>query len=134
MRLMRVDFPETTVPNTGTVIDKAQVDAEVAHERTLEYFVHNTELGVLDKDQMGVIALVDAGQILGLQLPATAAFFEKIRKLSSGEEGKGRVQVKEVITAGAFPMSLLFGEKKSGLLDTLKGFFGKGNNAEQKAS
>lgn len=126
--------PETTVPNTGTVIDKAQVDAEVAHERTLEYFVHNTELGVLDKDQMGVIALVDAGQILGLQLPATAAFFEKIRKLSSGEEGKGRVQVKEVITAGAFPMSLLFGEKKSGLLDTLKGFFGKGNNAEQKAS
>ena len=126
--------PETTVPNTGTVIDKAQVDAEVAHVRTLEYFVHITELGVLDKDQMGVIALVDAGQILGLQLPATAAFFEKIRKLSSGEEGKGRVQVKEVITAGAFPMSLLFGEKKSGLLDTLKGFFGKGNNAEQKAS
>jgi hypothetical protein len=124
--------PETKVPDTGTSIDKAQVDAEVAHERTLEYFVHNTELGVLDKDQMGVIALVDAGQILGLQLPATAAFFEKIRELSSGEEGKGRVQVKEVITAGAFPMSLLFGEKKSGLLDTLKGFLGKGNNTEQK--
>lgn len=131
---MPVNVPASKVPDTGTQIDKAQVDAEVAHERTLEYFVHNTELGVLDKDQMGVIALVDAGQILGLQLPATAAFFEKIRKLSSGEEGKGRVQVKEVITAGAFPMSLLFGEKKPGWIDTIKSFFGKGNNTEQKAS
>jgi hypothetical protein len=125
--------PDTVVPDTSIPVDKAQVDAEVAHERTLEYFVHNTELGVLDKDQMGVIALVNAGQVLGLQLPATEAFFEKIRKLSSGEEGKGRVQVKEVITAGAFPMSLLFGEQKTGILDTIKGIFGKKTDA-QKAS
>ena len=123
--------PKTTVPNTGTQIDKSMIDADVAHERTLEYFVHNTELGVLDKDQMGVIALVRSGQMLGLQLPATEAFFEKIRLLSSGEEGKGRVQVKEVITAGAFPMSLLFGEQKPGWIDTIKGFFGKGNNQQQ---
>jgi hypothetical protein len=81
---------------------------------------------------MGVIALVNAGQVLGLQLPATSAFFEKIRLLSSGEEGKGRVQVKEVITAGAFPMSLLFGEKKPSWFDSIKGFFG-GKTPEQKA-
>lgn len=118
--------PEQTIPDTGKHILKDQLDAEVAHENTLRYFVEHTELGVLDKDQMGVISLVHAGQVLGLQLPATSAFFERVRSLSSGEEGKGRVQVKEVITAGSFPMSLLFGEEKSGLWDTIKGLLGRG--------
>lgn len=79
---------------------------------------------------MGVISLISAGQVLGLQMPATSAFFEKIRLLSSGEEGKGRVQVKEVITAGAFPMSLLFGEQKTGIIETIKGLFGKNKPQE----
>jgi hypothetical protein len=117
--------PKQEVPNTSAKIDKSQIDADVAHEKTLEYFVHNTELGVLDKDQMGVISLVKAGQKMGLHLPATYTFFESIRTLSSGEEGKGRIQVKEVITAGAFPMSLLFQDQKPGIIDTLKSIFGK---------
>jgi hypothetical protein len=107
-------------------------NADLAHEKTLEYFVHNTELGVLDKDQMGVISLVSAGQVLGLQLQATSAFFEKIRQLSSGEEGKGRVQVKEVITAGAFPMSLLFGQPQGGgVIDWFKGLIGRKQEPQQ---
>ena len=115
--------PETKVPVTSSEITP---NADLAHERTLEYFVHNTELGVLDKDQMGVIALVSGGQVLGLQLPATAQFFEKIRTLSSGEEGKGRVQVKEVITAGSFPMSLLFGQQQGGgVIDWFRGLMGR---------
>ena len=121
--------PETTVPKTSSEITP---NADLAHERTLEYFVHHTELGVLDKDQMGVIALVSGGQVLGLQLPATAQFFEKIRTLSSGEEGKGRVQVKEVITAGAFPMSLLFGQQQGGgVMEWLRGLMGKKQESPQ---
>lgn len=117
--------PESTVPNTEHKVSKEDLDADVKHEGTLRYFVEHTELGVLDKDQMGVISLVNAGEVIGLQLPATSAFFNKIRLLSSGEEGKGRIQVKEVITAGSFPMSLLFGEQKTGWLETIKGFFTK---------
>jgi hypothetical protein len=123
--------PEQKAPDTGQHIDRSQIDAEVAHESTLRYFVEHTELGVLDKDQMGVISLVKAGQKLGLHLPATTEFFESIRQLSSGEEGKGRVQVKEVITAGAFPMSLLFGEQKTGIWDTIKGLMGRGKTDTQ---
>lgn len=117
--------PETKIPDTSAKLSKDQLDAEVAHESTLRYFVENTELGVLDKDQMGVISLVDACQTMGIQLPATSQFFEHLRLLSSGEEGKGRVQVKEVITAGAFPMSLLFGNQKVGIIDTIKGLLGR---------
>ena len=121
--------PPTVVPKTGSDITP---NADLAHEKTLEYFVHNTELGVLDKDQMGVISLVSAGQVLGLQLQATSAFFEKIRTLSSGEEGKGRVQVKEVITAGAFPMSLLFGQQQSGgVMEWLRGLMGRKQESSQ---
>lgn len=121
--------PSTIPPITKDAITP---NAELAHERTLEYFVHNTELGVLDKDQMGVISLVSAGQVLGLQLQATSAFFEKIRQLSSGEEGKGRVQVKEVITAGAFPMSLLFGQPQGGgVIDWFKGLIGRKQEPQQ---
>ena len=125
--------PETTAPDTSNKLSKDQLDAEVAHESTLRYFVENTELGVLDKDQMGVISLVDACQTLGIQLPATSQFFERLRRLSSGEEGKGRVQVKEVITAGAFPMSLLFGQQpKTGIIDSIKGLLGRKTEQPQQ--
>ena len=121
--------PATKVPDTSSNITP---NADLAHERTLEYFVHNTELGVLDKDQMGVISLVSACQVLGMQLQATSGFFESIRRLSSGEEGKGRVQVKEVITAGSFPMSLLFGQQESGgVLGWLKGIMGRKQESPQ---
>jgi hypothetical protein len=125
--------PETTAPDTSNKLSKDQLDAEVAHESTLRYFVENTELGVLDKDQMGVISLVDACQTLGIQLPATSQFFERLRRLSSGEEGKGRVQVKEVITAGAFPMSLLFGQQpKTGIIESIKGLLGRKTEQPQQ--
>ncbi|MBE3136064.1 MAG: hypothetical protein IMZ43_01505 [Thermoplasmata archaeon] len=125
--------PETKAPDTSNKLSKDQLDAEVAHESTLRYFVENTELGVLDKDQMGVIALVDACQTLGIQLPATSQFFERLRQLSSGEEGKGRVQVKEVITAGAFPMSLLFGQQqKTGIIESIKGLLGRKTEQPQQ--
>jgi len=125
--------PETTAPDTSNKLSKDQLDAEVAHESTLRYFVENTELGVLDKDQMGVISLVDACQTLGIQLPATSQFFERLRRLSSGEEGRGRVQVKEVITAGAFPMSLLFGQQpKTGIIESIKGLLGRKTEQPQQ--
>lgn len=121
--------PPTVTPVTSSAITP---NADLAHEKTLEYFVHNTELGVLDKDQMGVISLVSAGHVLGMQLQATSAFFEKIRQLSSGEEGRGRIQVKEVITAGAFPMSLLFGQQQGGgIIDWIKGLMGRKQEPQQ---
>jgi hypothetical protein len=121
--------PVTQTPETGNKPGHDQLNADVAHESTLRYFVENTELGVLDKDQMGVISLVNSCSELGLHLPASRQFFERHRQLSSGEEGKGRVQVKEVITAGAFPMSLLFGNQKPGIIDSIKGLFGKGQSS-----
>ena len=121
--------PETKVPVTSSEITP---NADLAHERTLEYFVHETELGVLNGEQRGVIALVEAAEVLGILLSATSAFFEKSRKLSSGDEGKGRVQVKEVITAGAFPMSLLFGQPQGGgLIEWIKGLTGRKQESPQ---
>jgi hypothetical protein len=124
--------PETTVPDTSTKVKGSEMYADIAHEESLRYFLENSELGVLDKDQMGVISLVDAGTVLGLQLHATAQFFESIRCLSSGEEGKGRVQCKEIITAGAFPMSLLFGQQQGGgVIDWIKGIMGRKQEPQQ---
>ena len=121
--------PPTKVPDTSSNITP---NADLAHERTLEYFVHETELGVLNGEQRGVIALVEAAEVLGIILSATSTFFEKSRKLSSGDEGKGRVQVKEVITAGSFPMSLLFGQQESGgVLAWLKGIMGRKQESPQ---
>ena len=120
--------PEREIPETNKTIDKSKIAADVAHEESLRYFLEHTELGILDREQMGVMSLVDAVEELGIELPGTKQFFEKQRQLSSGEEGKGRVQAKEVITAGAFPMSLLFGEQKTGWFDTIKSFFGKGKS------
>jgi hypothetical protein len=118
--------PAEKVPDTGKHPDRSQLVAEVAHENTLHDFaIDHTDLGVLDKDQMGVIALVDAGQSLGLYLPATYTFFCRIHDQSSAEEGKGRIAAKECITAGAFPMALLFPQENSGILDTIKGLLGK---------
>jgi len=114
--------PPTKAPDTKS---KSVTNAELAHEESLRYFLENSELGVLDKDQMGVISLVKACQTLDLKLPATTLFFESIRILSSGEDGKARVQCKEIITAGSFPMSLLFGEQKTGIFETLKGLFSR---------
>ena len=122
--------PEEKTPDTGRRADRSQYDAEVAHESTLRDFaINHTELSCLDKDQMGVISLVRAGAQMGLYMPATLTFFENIRLLSPAEEGKGRVQAKECITAGAFPMSLLFGEQKTSWWDTIKSVLTKGKSS-----
>jgi hypothetical protein len=114
----KVETPKT---DSGHILS-----AEIEHENTLREFVRKTELGVLDKDQMGVIALINAGSKIGIQLTAAKTFFVaedcSIRSMSSGEGGIGRIQAKECITAGAFPMSLLFGSEKSGMIDMLKSF------------
>ena len=112
--------PERVIPDTSTKTDYSRINAEVAHEESLRYFLERSELGVLDKDQMGIMSLVQGCKKLGIDLPATEQFFETQRQLSSGEDGKARIQAKEVITAGSFPMSLLFGEQKSGWADTIK--------------
>ena len=129
------DAAETTIPDTSVKKDHGAFDAEVAHEGTLRYFVENTELGVLDKDQMGIISLVNACDHIGVQLPGTKRFFtaEKfsIRALSSGEEGKGRIQAKECITAGAFPMSLLYTQQNGGVIEWVKSLVGRGQNQQQ---
>jgi hypothetical protein len=114
---------EVKTPDTGQHIDRSQIDSEVAHENTLRAFaIDNTELSNLSKDQMGVISLVRAGGALGLHLPATSSFFENIRQLSSAEDGIGRLQAKDCITAGSIPLGLLFGEKKTGIWETVKNF------------
>ena len=129
---MNVTRPETKIPKTDIEIKRDQIDAEVAHEKTLEYFVHNTELGVVTEEQQSEEALLNGLNGIGINLPGTTLFFERQRKLSSGVRGIGRVQVKEVITAGSFPLSLLFDEKKSGIFDTIKSFMG-GNKKQEES-
>ena len=124
--------PETVTPDTSLHIDKSQIDAQVAHERSIQYFLENTELGILTLDQMGVMSLVHSCDHLGLDLRATEQFFENQRRLSSGEEGKGRIQAKEIVTAGAFPMSLLFQRDEPGILDRIKGLFGRKTDAQRQ--
>jgi len=129
---MNVTRPETNIPKTDIEIKRDQIDAEVAHEKTLEYFVHNTELGVVTEEQQSIEALLNGLNGIGINLSGTTLFFEHQRKLSSGVRGIGRVQVKEVITAGSFPLSLLFDEKKSGIFDTIKSFMG-GNKKQEES-
>ena len=124
--------PERITPDTGNRPDKSQVDAEVAHEQALRAYLDNTELGILTPEQMSIMALVDSCEDIGLYLPATRRFFEKQRRLSSGKEGVGRIQAKEVITAGSFPMSLLFPEQPSGIIQTLKNLWPGSKPAQQQ--
>ena len=119
--------PPTEVPKTSADLDKSQLDADVAHENNIRYYLDNTELGVVDEEQQAIEALLRATKKIGIQLTATDTFFREQRQLSSGVKGIGRVQGKEIITAGAFPMSLLFGEQKTGWIDSIKGLFSRGS-------
>lgn len=118
---MEMIRPESTIPNTSEIPPASTFNAEVAHEESIKEYMRNSELGVLTQEQMGIISLIDSVEEVGIDLPGTKRFFEKQRQLSSGEDGKARVQCKEIITAGAFPMSLLFGDKKPGWIDTIAG-------------
>ena len=114
-----VSRPQREIPKTDVQIDASKINADVAHEESLKYFLENSELGVLNQEQMGLISLIDSMEEIGIDLPGVKQFFEKQRRLSSGEDGKARVQCKEIITAGSFPMSLLFGEQKPSWVQSL---------------
>lgn len=120
--------PQSKVPETGRSIDKAQLDAAVAHENNITYYLDKTELGVVDEMQQAIESLLTAYDAAGLHLPAATRFFTRQRELSSGVKGIGRVQAKEIITAGQFPLSLLFDNQKPGWIDTIKGIFGRSQN------
>ena len=125
--------PKSDIPDTSLSVDASKFNAEIAHEESIKEYMRNSELGVLTPEQMGIIALIDSAEEIGIDLPSTKRFFDKQRKLSSGEDGKARVQCKEIITAGAFPMSLLFGEKKPGIIDTITSVVTGKKTDQQKA-
>lgn len=114
--------PASTVPQTSTSIDKAALNAEVAHEGTLRHFVDQTELGVLTKEQMALISLSYAYDSMGFDMGPVDAFFEKQRQLSSGEEGRGRIQVKDAITTSTLQLPWMYGEQSGGFLQSIKDF------------
>jgi hypothetical protein len=109
------------VPDTSGKIDKSMIDAQVAHEQTIRYYLEHTELGIIDEEQQSIEALLAGLNEVGLSLPGTTRFFTRQRELSSGVRGVGRVQGKEVVTAGSWPMAM-FSNEKPGWIDTLKSF------------
>lgn len=123
--------PKSEIPQTNFENDSSKFNPEMAHEESIKEYMRNSELGVLTQEQMGIISLVDAWEVVGIDLPGTKQFFDKQRRLSSGEDGKARIQCKEIITAGAFPMSLLFGEKKPGWIESIAGMV-TGKKPEQQ--
>lgn len=121
--------PATTVPTTSTKIDKSLLDAQVAHEQTIRYYLEHTELGIINEEQQSIEALLDGLEEVGLSLPGTQRFFKRQRELSSGVRGVGRVQGKEVVTAGSWPMAM-FNEEKPSIVDRILGFMGKPKQQE----
>jgi hypothetical protein len=122
--------PKTTNPITSTSIDKAMIDAQVAHEQHIGYYLNHTELGIIDEEQQAIEALVTACEEIHLYLPATKRFFVRQRELSSGVKGVGRVQGKEVVTAGSWPMAMYSTEKPS-LWDRAMSLMGRGKPAQE---
>ena len=122
--------PPSTVPVTVHNIDKSQLDAQVAHEQHIGYYLNHTELGIITEEQQSIEALLTGIDEIGVSLPGTNAFFRRQRKLSSGVKGVGRVQGKEVVTAGSWPMAM-FNTEKPSLIDRALGFFGKGKQAQE---
>lgn len=114
--------PDSTVPHTATDLNKANLNADVAHEGTLRYFVEQTELGVLTKEQMALMSLCDAYKHMGFNMDPVNNFFEKQRQLSSGEEGRGRIQVKDAITTSTLQLPWMYGNEGGGFLSSIKDF------------
>ena len=115
---------KTKVPDTSPKIDRALLDAQVAHEQHVGTYPNRTELSIIDEEQQAVESFIDALDEIGFQLPGCKKFCSRSRDLSSGIRGVGRVQGKEVVTAGSWPMAM-FNNEKPGLLDRLMGFMGK---------
>lgn len=111
------------VPDTGTKINKSEINAEIAHEGTLRYFVEHTELGVLTKEQMALMALTDSYTEMGFNMKPVETFFKSQNRYSSGEEGRGRIQVKDAITTSTLQLPWMYGDQGSGgFLSSVKDF------------
>lgn len=121
--------PATKIPVTSQSIDKSLLDAQVAHEQHIGYYLEHTELGIIDEEQQAIEALLNGLKEIGISLPGTTRFFIRQRELSSGVKGVGRVQGKEVVTAGSWPMAM-FNQEKPSMLERLMGYFGKGKAQE----
>ena len=121
--------PVSKVPDTGKSIDKSLLDAQVAHEQHIGYYLEHTELSIIDEDQQSIESLLAGLTEIGLDLPGSTKFFVRQRELSSGVKGVGRVQGKEVVTAGSWPMAM-FNTEKPSIFDRISQFMGKGNAQE----
>jgi hypothetical protein len=119
----------SNVPVTSTKIDKSLLDAQVAHEQHVGTYLDRTELSIIDEEQQAVESLFDGLNRLGYQLPGCRRFCSRQRELSSGIKGVGRVQGKEVVTAGSWPMAM-FNTEKPSIIDRISQFMGKAPKQE----
>jgi len=121
--------PVSKVPVTSSAIDRSLLDAQVAHEQHIGYYLEHSELSIIDEEQQAIEALLAGLNEIGLSLPGTTKFFVKQRELSSGVRGVARIQGKEVVTAGNWP-GMFLPPEKIGILDRLSGFIGRGKQQE----
>ena len=122
-------YKSPVVPDTSKKIDRSLLDAQVAHEQHVGTYLNRTELSVIDEEQQAVESFFDALNRIGYQLPGCKRFCSRSRELSSGIKGVGRVQGKEVVTAGSWPMAM-FNTEKPSLWDRAMSLMGKGNAQE----
>jgi hypothetical protein len=122
--------PVSKVPETSRSIDRSLLDAQVAHEQHIGYYLEHSELGIIDEEQQAIEALLAGLTEIGIDLPGATTFFTRQRALSSGIKGVGRVQCKECVTAGSWPMAM-FNTEKPSMLDRLSSFFGKKPPAQE---
>lgn len=121
--------PETKVPDTSSKVDKTLLDAQVAHEQHVGTYLERTELSIIDEEQQAVESFFDALNEIGFQLPGCKTFCMRQRALSSGIKGVGRVQGKEVVTAGSWPMAM-FNTEKPSIWDRLNSLMGRSKPQE----
>jgi hypothetical protein len=114
--------PESTVPQTASTLTRDQINADVAHEGTLRYFIEQTELGVLTKEQMALMSLCKAYNEVGFDMSPVLGFFEAQRQYSSGEDGRGRIQAKEAITTSTVNLPWMYGNEQGGFWQGIKDF------------
>jgi hypothetical protein len=117
------------VPDTSKSIDRSLLDAQVAHEQHIGYYLRKIEISKIDEEQQAVEAYHKGLWKLGFQLPGCLGFLIEQRKLSLGVGGVGPVYGKEVVTAGSWPIVMGNTEKIS-LIDRAMQFFGKGKPQE----
>ena len=125
--------PEREVPQIKGA-SASTWNAEVAHEESIQAYMAKSDLAILTDEQIAVMSLIAGYGTLGLDLPATREFLQNIHDYSSGKEGIARIQCKEIITAGAFPMNLLHKQEEGGALAWLKSLIGGKKSQQQQGT